>query len=324
MKTAEIRGVMREHDEGAVTSTTHLRSWFESRFPSKEKPSLSGGLLVLPSPDASPRRPCDRGGDNGAMDSVAPRDVDRRELARLRARAYGPDADIHDDVDALARLRELEELARTDAAALTTPHERHQGLEPVIDATGAHPLAESREIVGMNASAHGTSAPARPLWRRIPVWAFVLVGVLVVVVAVAIPALLPGQPDTTLRAAPADDDSGGQVPERFGWLDFEPDSLRRHENFHDLAVWSASTAEGSRCLIISLNDNWADGQCTPPPMDPILDLYIYPGASELEQFRLPVGSVVRFTLRGDAVDVFVAEASAHASSSPRAAAPSRA
>ena len=33
------------------------------------------------------------------------------ELRMLRARAYGPDADIHDDAAALDRLRELEERA---------------------------------------------------------------------------------------------------------------------------------------------------------------------------------------------------------------------
>ena len=258
------------------------------------------------------------------MDPVALRDDRRRELAGLRARAYGPDADISDDADALARLRELEELTRTDAASPTTSHEPHQPVEPAPDASDAPAPAESEEIVGTTASAHATSSPARPLWRRIPVWAFALVGVLVIAVALAIPALLPGQPDTTLRAAPAADDGGGEIPERFGWLDVEPDSLRRHENFHNLAIWSGSTAEGSRCLIISLNDNWADGQCTPPPMDPILDVYIYPGASELEDFRLPVGSVVRLTLRGDVVDVHIAEASDQASTSSRAAAPSRA
>jgi len=38
----------------------------------------------------------------------------REELTRLRRRAYGPDADIDGDPDALARLRELEALARAE------------------------------------------------------------------------------------------------------------------------------------------------------------------------------------------------------------------
>lgn len=39
-------------------------------------------------------------------------DQQQHELAELRARAYGPDPDIHDDPSALNRLRDLEELAR--------------------------------------------------------------------------------------------------------------------------------------------------------------------------------------------------------------------
>lgn len=42
--------------------------------------------------------------------SLSPERMD--ELAALRRRAYGPGADIHEDVAAVARLRELEELAR--------------------------------------------------------------------------------------------------------------------------------------------------------------------------------------------------------------------
>ncbi|NYE20080.1 hypothetical protein [Microbacterium immunditiarum] len=42
--------------------------------------------------------------------SLSPERMD--ELAALRARAYGPDADIHEDAGAVARLHELEELAR--------------------------------------------------------------------------------------------------------------------------------------------------------------------------------------------------------------------
>lgn len=45
----------------------------------------------------------------------------RRELSTLRARAYGPDPDIHDDPAALTRLRELEELARGAAPVSAAP-----------------------------------------------------------------------------------------------------------------------------------------------------------------------------------------------------------
>jgi hypothetical protein len=44
-------------------------------------------------------------------------DETRAELRALQRRAYGPDADIHTDPDALARLRELEEAATPPAGA---------------------------------------------------------------------------------------------------------------------------------------------------------------------------------------------------------------
>ena len=47
-------------------------------------------------------------------------DVDA-ELAALRARAYGADADIHDDPVALARLRDLEERRRIMGEAAVAP-----------------------------------------------------------------------------------------------------------------------------------------------------------------------------------------------------------
>ena len=47
------------------------------------------------------------------------RPADEEELRRLRARAYGPDADIHDDPAAVERLRQLEPHA---APAEPVPH----------------------------------------------------------------------------------------------------------------------------------------------------------------------------------------------------------
>ena len=44
-----------------------------------------------------------------------------RELAHLRARAYGPDADIHADPPALARLREIEQQQRPPARGADDP-----------------------------------------------------------------------------------------------------------------------------------------------------------------------------------------------------------
>jgi len=59
---------------------------------------------------------------------------DRAELDALRRRAYGQDADIHDDADALVRLIELEDLARP--AVSDTPRHPQPPAVPEGDADG--------------------------------------------------------------------------------------------------------------------------------------------------------------------------------------------
>lgn len=54
------------------------------------------------------------GGPDGTEPSGDVTRAERRELDALRRRAYGPDADIFDDEDALARLGALEEQVRED------------------------------------------------------------------------------------------------------------------------------------------------------------------------------------------------------------------
>ena len=46
MKTAEIRGIMRQYGGGVVTPTTYLCSWFESRYPSFSKTPAERGFFV--------------------------------------------------------------------------------------------------------------------------------------------------------------------------------------------------------------------------------------------------------------------------------------
>jgi len=102
------------------------------------------------------------------------------ELAALRRRAYGPDADIEQDADAVARLRELEDLARRDAiadevapaakeaptsvpaAVEETPTTREPDARATTDAGGAPPLSDAPPAAAGEASAssgHAQSAP---------------------------------------------------------------------------------------------------------------------------------------------------------------------
>lgn len=68
-----------------------------------------------------------------------PTDSSQDELRALRERAYGPDADIHDDPVALARLQELQiqDQAARAAARAAVPSSRAAGAGPADDASDA-------------------------------------------------------------------------------------------------------------------------------------------------------------------------------------------
>ena len=73
------------------------------------------------------------------MDAAA-----RAELEALRRRAFGPDADIHDDPAALARLIELEDLARPGRAERPSPKPRPAASEPPREVAPAAATTRTR------------------------------------------------------------------------------------------------------------------------------------------------------------------------------------
>ena len=96
-----------------------------------------------------------------------PTDSSQDELRALRERAYGPDADIHDDPVALARLQELQiqDQAARAAARAAVPSSRASGAAPADDdsdgrATDAASRGESVDRgLGATASTSTLSAP---------------------------------------------------------------------------------------------------------------------------------------------------------------------
>ena len=234
------------------------------------------------------------------MDAPALSSDRLRELTELRSRAYGPDADIDRDADALARLVELEELARAEAvepasvdeqpAASASPPGNAQTAvtDESVDGQPTRPEAEAR----------------RPRWRRVPLWAYI-VGALVVglIVGLAVPTLLPPHPVTTLERAPIE----GAVLD-FQMYGIQADSPVRYQPFHDLEVWSARTEQGSTCIVVtSAEAEWMAAGCAPEPLNPTADISFYPGMRPIDGLDLPNGSVVRLILRGDVIEVWIAE-----------------
>jgi len=223
------------------------------------------------------------------MDAPALSSDRLRELAELRSRAYGPDADIDRDADALARLVELEELARTEP---TEPASVDAPPAASASPAGIDQTAVIGESVDAEPTRPATEAPRR-WWRQVPLWAYI-VGALVVglIVGLAVPTLLPPHPVTTLQQAPIE----GAVLD-FQMYGIEADSPVRYQPFHDLEVWSARTEQGSTCIVVTSDTaEWMAAGCAPEPLNPTADISFYPGMRPIDGLDLPNGSVVRLIL----------------------------
>lgn len=232
------------------------------------------------------------------MDAPPLTHEDRRELAELRSRAYGPDADIDGDAGALARLHQLEELARTDALEEDGAAPKEAPLPR--PASAELPVSEGDPRQTRDAAEH-----PRPRWGRVPVWAYVTAAAAGgLCLGLAVPALTPPHPIATLRAAPAAD--GAALD--FGMFGIPAESSMRYEPFRDLEVWSADTEQGSTCLVVTAGDaEWMAAGCAPAPLQPTADITFSSGIRQIDGLDLADGSVLRFVLRDGVIEVWLAE-----------------
>lgn len=251
----------------------------------------------------------------------------RGELDDLRARAYGPDADLAQDPGAWARLRELEELdrrRRADAAA----------SEAVGAPLVAGPIApDDAGIVDVDTESEDGSdddeeLPARaPLVRRartVWLWAGSLAAVAAVSSAASIAAttFVPvartagvAQVDT-LRPDPAVDTAA------LGSWGFDSADVVGYADFNGLTAYAGSTQVGSAgtradCLLLvetadvpSLDDTGAfqggfrSGSCGAGVFPATVEFVVTPEMPEVFRERFPVGSSVQFVRDGEQVGVF--------------------
>ena len=238
------------------------------------------------------------------------------ELAALRARAYGPDADIHDDAAALARLRELEEqehahrlrtppmpplpVAKSPMATPPPPPAtRITPQHPTPDPSPAHIVSDSPEP--------SPPASSRTPRRRVLLAcaASALVGAVIAVPATLIGAGIADRPYAVL--SPSDREPDPQL--------FDPDSDPvQFEDFLGIEV-SAGTLEympGERCLLVGpsptqTQSNNTRGTCSPEAFGAVVDIPAVAGYLSAE-VREQLGDItaLRFMLVGDEVHVFVA------------------
>ncbi len=120
--------------------------------------------------------------------------------------------------------------------------------------------------------------------------------------------LVGPHPDLTLHQAGT---AVSQIsfPLTYSPVDVDAATLEPYEMFGGLQPWSATDPLGNRCLIItepSGSSSWVHGgSCIPPGADVVVDVGVWPDERGAFAEGLPDGTVIRFQLRGDEVDVFV-------------------
>lgn len=259
-----------------------------------------------------------------------------RELRDLRARAFGPDADIDADPAALVRLVELEDARRAvgtvgGAAAGATL----EGFSEESGAvTAAGPRAESAAAISVAGESEASGAktagtPIEPLpsarrtgpvrgvrqrmagiRRRTWWWSGAAGAVVVVVLVSAMAWLRPPGPDATLHATGFDVDSG--IIELFEaqGRSAEFSTYRQFEPYQGVRVWSVEGSETNVCLLVWDRASGRFGiKCSPAGRKATLSLGVGPKHEDGFGEWLREPSIVSFRLRGDVVDVFVRPAS---------------
>ncbi|MFG6444063.1 hypothetical protein ACFXQA_02205 [Microbacterium sp. P07] len=255
-----------------------------------------------------------------------------RELRSLRARAYGPDADLGGDPDALRRLDELESAALAERAVqqaeLTvseTPptverpgsgriRPEWAGLQPesgsIQPESGIiRPESDSSVVVG--------DAPPRLWWtrRRLTVLAaFSLVAVIVVVAAITAAFTYRLQADPR-QVAVLPVDSAAEWPEIFGG---RSDGGQIFAEFYGLRALTQRSAVGFSAVDVCISvveasvledgassfRNFYLSGCGAGEFPAVAPFIVNPSAPDALRERFPDGTALQFVLGDDEVVVF--------------------
>ena len=222
-----------------------------------------------------------------------------RELARLRRRAYGPDADIAADPKAAARLSELESAARGDR----TPSR----FADSADKTPPRDWADRTTPPATDGSGPETTAGR---WRRHPIWVAAVTAALCAAIAIGVSFVSAGpKPDAALAAT--GDAPSSTLMRNISWLfssyGVDPDTMVSHGDFAAVSVWTAEAKGERRCLFLTVNDEYVlERACMPAGLDPIIDIIIAPTTTSLVgRGTYPESTALRFVSRDDTVEIWV-------------------
>lgn len=231
------------------------------------------------------------------------------ELAALRRRAYGPDADIQRDPDALARLRELEGVSRPAAeppAAVDAPEQP----DPEAATGPAAPASDAPAAAASVIDTPPSDAPQRR-WRTrilvaVAVAALLVGGVGGGIIGAALATSPASAADATLRIEPSNGAERGPGWERMlsSW-GLDPTSTVPYESYRGLEIWTGASDAGDACLIVAGDGMLLAASCAAGDLDPTLDYRINPGSRYALDEHLPDGTLIRFVARESVVDVWL-------------------
>ena len=268
----------------------------------------------------------------GLVDPTSPPED---ELAALRRRAYGPDADIGADPRAQARLADLEHQLSTrehgaSAVARTRPPigQATEVDDPATVATAhgasATPDAGDEAETGISAtpaeSAPSAKAPGRR--RRTLPW-MIATGAAVVATALgAMYVYAANEPDAVTeplveaRLVALDEPPPGNVPPALSEEDLaylaavaettEPVFVS-HGGYGPLEVWSTTTRHNWQCLAVVFESSVWRFNCSVSSLDTVADVSVQESLlpTDAPGGPIPEWSDVRFVLHDDVVDVYI-------------------
>jgi len=243
------------------------------------------------------------------------------ELARLRARAYGPHADIADDPGAVARLRELEDVDRRSRA--TTRTVPPPGSSAPEQASGAEDVPSPEAGDGADDDIRARRRWSIPIRSRRAVWAWALTIAVVAAASSAVTAasldIVPvsssaGVPQIATLAP----DNGRALPGAFGPLSSD---ARAYPDFYGMTAFVSYAQfgpEGERnaCIFLVPTDTldkleqegysagFSESGCGAGVFPAAVQFVV--NSLEPAEFvaRFPPGSSVQFVFDGENLGVF--------------------
>lgn len=258
-------------------------------------------------------------------------DASAAELSRLRARAYGPDADLADDPAARSRLEELEaqlraerEAQRPSVAAVS------RASEPPADSVGARSVTPGGDtsVTDVGAEAEEDAAASR-VWALLRMLTSRLPPVATAMVAVAIAAAvaltasivwglasLPVISQTTASRQVATLEINDDVAIPEGFFGTTSEQAIAYEYYGLLMAQSSAMSPNgeSECLIgLDEDDLTADGQgvngpfyygCRAGAFPATIEVPLDDTAPERLRAQFPEGGALQFVLQGDRIGVF--------------------